>query len=393
MDKPTKPTDLIPRSFGGVKNNFSSSLQSSGYEDGVPAIYGGDNLNYQLDATGKELDYCEKIVDFINDTPIGKTITVDSNNKFVYENYSTVAKTGDYNDLLNKPTIPTSDSFANKSLNNLNATGQAILDNKLNRSQITDCILETPNGGFSVSGATITVGAGLKVLAPNGRNANTSMKNLEYTLPATASFTYTYGLEISMDVLYLDCDTGSLVRLQREYTGSVKTYSFLPTPQSGIYFIYYIEDDNKYYKSDNGGAWDEAKLVKVGYTTVNTSNIITGFYTYTPVKILTNSDMRWVTNWSFPARRWINLSLGASGSTYTAPANGYFYASFGNAGGASCYAKMINTSTNLASQNQLYSNYGNIVMVLPFAKGDVLVIKYSNIVGLDFKFVYAIGEQ
>jgi hypothetical protein len=85
MDKPTKPSNLMPRSFGGVKNNWSASMQTNGYEDGVPAIYGGDNLNYQLDATGKELDYCEKIVDFINDIPIGKTITVDSNNKLVYD--------------------------------------------------------------------------------------------------------------------------------------------------------------------------------------------------------------------------------------------------------------------------------------------------------------------
>ena len=65
MDKPTKPSNLMPRSFGGIKNNFSSSLQTSGFEDGVPAIYGGDNLNYQLDATGQELDYCEKICDYI----------------------------------------------------------------------------------------------------------------------------------------------------------------------------------------------------------------------------------------------------------------------------------------------------------------------------------------
>ena len=87
MDKPTKPSNLIPRSFGGVKNNFSSSLQSSGYEDGVPAIYGGDNLNYQLDATGKELDYCEKICDYINAIPINKTPIVDANNKLVYTQY------------------------------------------------------------------------------------------------------------------------------------------------------------------------------------------------------------------------------------------------------------------------------------------------------------------
>lgn len=87
MDKPIKPTDLIPRSFGGVKNNFSASLQATGYEDGVPAIYGGDNLNYQLNATGKELDYCEKICDYINAIPINKTPVVDANNKLVYTQY------------------------------------------------------------------------------------------------------------------------------------------------------------------------------------------------------------------------------------------------------------------------------------------------------------------
>lgn len=88
MDKPTKPTDLIPRSFGGIKTNFSASLQSSGYEDGVPAIYGGDNLNYQLDSTGKELNYCEAIADYIVALPINNTIVVNSNNKLVYQDIS-----------------------------------------------------------------------------------------------------------------------------------------------------------------------------------------------------------------------------------------------------------------------------------------------------------------
>lgn len=108
MDKPTKPSNLMPRSFGGVKNNWSASMQTNGYEDGVPAIYGGDNLNYQLDTTGKELDYCEKICDFINALPIGKGITTDTNNKLVYADYGT--------DITGK---------ANISLDNLNANGKA----------------------------------------------------------------------------------------------------------------------------------------------------------------------------------------------------------------------------------------------------------------------------
>lgn len=84
IQKPTKPTDLMPRTFGGVKNNFSDDLQSSGFEANVPQIYNGDNLNYQLDATGKELDYCEKVVDFINSLPVNKVLYVNSNNQLDY---------------------------------------------------------------------------------------------------------------------------------------------------------------------------------------------------------------------------------------------------------------------------------------------------------------------
>ena len=55
-EKSIKPTNLIPRSFGGEKKNFSDDLIANGYEVNTPQTYNGDNLNYQLDATGKELD-------------------------------------------------------------------------------------------------------------------------------------------------------------------------------------------------------------------------------------------------------------------------------------------------------------------------------------------------
>ena len=136
MDKPTKPTDLMPRSFGGIKNNFSNSLQISGYEPNIPAIYGGDNLNYQLDATGKELDYCEKIADYINDIPIGKTITVDDNNKLIYGNFPSIATTnqvgmvkpdGETIAIEDDGTISVSGVFANQDLSNLTSLGNSRL--------------------------------------------------------------------------------------------------------------------------------------------------------------------------------------------------------------------------------------------------------------------------
>ena len=101
-NKPTKPTNLMPRSFGGEKNNFSDNLITNGFETNIPETYNGDNLNYQLNATGKEFEYVESVVDYIVAMPSNNILTVNSNNQLDYLNANTLAvdnnvvhKTGD----------------------------------------------------------------------------------------------------------------------------------------------------------------------------------------------------------------------------------------------------------------------------------------------------------
>lgn len=85
MDKPQKPTNLLPRSFGGQKEAFDADKIANGYQPDVPDILGGANLNYTLDSIGKELDYTEKIADFVNGLPPDNVISVDKNNKLIYK--------------------------------------------------------------------------------------------------------------------------------------------------------------------------------------------------------------------------------------------------------------------------------------------------------------------
>lgn len=87
MDKPTKPTNLLPESFGGEKENFDTNKIANGYEADVPDILGGANLNYLLDAAGKNLKYANTIVDYINDIPVNNSIITDANNKLQYTQY------------------------------------------------------------------------------------------------------------------------------------------------------------------------------------------------------------------------------------------------------------------------------------------------------------------
>lgn len=90
MDKPQKPTNLLPRSFGGQKEAFDADKIANGYQSDVPDILGGANLNDLLDKLGKELDYTETIADFVNGLPIDNIITTDENNKLVYKDIKEV---------------------------------------------------------------------------------------------------------------------------------------------------------------------------------------------------------------------------------------------------------------------------------------------------------------
>ena len=134
--KPTKPTDLIPESFAdnGIKNDFSTDKILNGFSSNFDDILQGDNLNYMLDSIGKQLKYLNTVVDFIVATPVGKTIKVNLNNNLDYDNL--------ISDVSDK---------ANVSLNNLDAVGQGIIDNKVDKQdlQVIHCVIENYVNGTS----------------------------------------------------------------------------------------------------------------------------------------------------------------------------------------------------------------------------------------------------
>lgn len=142
MDKPQKPSDLLPNSFGGEKEAFSEKKISAGYEPDVPDVLSGANLNYMINAIGQNLDYNNKITDFINELPINNVVTVDANNKLVYKNSDEFLAFGD-----NK---------ANIDLDNLSAEGIAKLnEGKIPIGSIFPCVCSdgwTPENSLPCNG-------------------------------------------------------------------------------------------------------------------------------------------------------------------------------------------------------------------------------------------------
>lgn len=98
---------------------------------------------------------------------------------------------------------------------------------------------------------------------------------------------------------------------------------------------------------------------------------------------------------AMPSNTYIDLTLGASGSTYTAPADGWFYVNK-IAGADWHYVTITNTSKVSTGYSDWRSDYRTspLTPMLPVQKGDVVVIEY-NATGATqaFKFIYAQGSE
>ena len=109
-------------------------------------------------------------------------------------------------------------------------------------------------------------------------------------------------------------------------------------------------------------------------------------------------DMLQAAKASMPSDRYIDLTLGESGSTYTAPADGYFALELQtkNQGQVALYNIVPNISGDYygtKSHNPL-SNNNWVAVFLPVQKNATIKITYTNRVATDhFRFIYAEGSK
>lgn len=96
-----------------------------------------------------------------------------------------------------------------------------------------------------------------------------------------------------------------------------------------------------------------------------------------------------------PSSRYIDLTLGASGSTYTAPANGYFCLN-GNSGINGNFAISFENVTSHFKECILGNNWADWVSTyIPVKKGDIVKLLYNNVTTSShrFSFIYAEGAE
>ena len=106
--------------------------------------------------------------------------------------------------------------------------------------------------------------------------------------------------------------------------------------------------------------------------------------------VLNKSDKSEISGWGMPTNEYINLTVGASGTTYTAPANGYYQCYIGGSSGNK-WLKLSTTGGYL--QEAGFSTSNNIGFTIPIQKGQILYVSYSGtLTAKSLRFFYAQGE-
>lgn len=103
---------------------------------------------------------------------------------------------------------------------------------------------------------------------------------------------------------------------------------------------------------------------------------------------VTDSAKVMMSSMGMPSNKYINLTLGASGTTYTAPANGWFTIRVVLSSG------FLSFNNNSNSAGFVTQHSGGNALTIPMLKGQELAIEYSNLTSIvAFKFIYAQGSE
>jgi hypothetical protein len=239
--------------------------------------------------------------------------------------------------------------------------------------------------GFGYIGSTVWVDKGVKGLIPNGRNEDGSLKNIEYitqTINIVSAFSGTATRTVWIN------PTGTLS------TGAILYEQETPPPinSSGVERWFNTTENVWYYHASGETAWrTTAEGCVFGYVT-STSGVITSFQPKQPFRAVDYNDKSEISGWAMPSSKYTDLTLGASGSTYIAPANGWVTISK-RTNANNQMIELINSTCGYVGMRATEINGRLAIALLPVKKGDQFHVNYTAGGELAYlRFVYAEGE-
>lgn len=218
--------------------------------------------------------------------------------------------------------------------------------------------------GMGYIGSTVWVDKGVKGLIPNGRNEDGTLRNIEVTTD-----------KISLDTALASYSNNGTIALALNPVRIAFCDDVAYT---------YKENENLNFNSD----WGISDFMTFGQCTLNAGKI-TNFGLQHPFRAV---DWNEASRLGMPSDKWIDLTLGASGTAYVAPANGWFAVSK-KAGLANAFIAIRNSVTAMIQIAHVPSSNNSCAAYMPSKKGDTVTVAYDATGATEFfRFIYTEGE-
>ena len=218
--------------------------------------------------------------------------------------------------------------------------------------------------GFGFIGSIVYALPGIKGQAPNGRNTDGSLNNNEISISnviTDQAGSYNAYLIVSNNAIYFYGDT-------------VTTYRY---------------DENRLY-DDYASVYVPTDRFVAGRMIQN-SGVVSSIITKQTFRSLDCNDSDLISHWAMPSAKYIDLTLAASGTTYTAPADGYV--AFSKLTTAALQNITIDCNNIRAFTWGSHADI-NIFSWLPVKKGDIFTVIYTAAGATSyFRFIYAEGAK
>lgn len=230
--------------------------------------------------------------------------------------------------------------------------------------------------GFGFIGSTLFILPGVEGLAPNGRNEDGSLNNTIIKSSVISTRSIGSSNYNTKNVLYFNGSNSIGVQLYKNY--------YLDKEKN---LLAEINNDGTFGRYIGGGT------AIVGGEFICDNSKIISLKSYTTYQAVDRNDSSWIAQQSMPSNKYIDLSLGATGTTYTAPANGWFM--FDGQGPTWIDAAVSfqnGPHYGYCYKSRESDNYTRLL--IPVQKGAVLLLQYDSTVTnlIQFRFIYAQGE-
>lgn len=246
---------------------------------------------------------------------------------------------------------------------------------------------------FGYVGSAIFSLPGVSFICPNGRNADGTSNNIIKTSTAvTVENGYNEGSTlrtVTQDYIYY---TG--VGTIGYWCVADSFIDYYPTPASNKWWRVYDTRLNKLFYSSAGAAYRQSVepfyLGTVSRNNNSTPSKITDLVVEKTFQAQDHYDTGYMAHQAMPSSNYIDLTLGANGTTYTAPADGWFaLKKIGNANEIISFDNGEFCTTNCSSTSGI-----SLAVYIPVRKGEAIIAGYSASGSTTyFRFVYAEGSK